>query len=121
MGVTCTNSIFYPPHLHDPRIPLLSFFILSSIKISPFPGFLRSLLFRLAEVLRNLQQFSQMKQHELKTVSIPQSRGTGVSDTVIRGTVIRGTVIRGTGVSPVREKTFCSQHRRDACATRNFC
>ena len=27
---------------------------------------------------------------------------------------------RGTGVSPVREKTVCSQHRRDGCASRNF-
>ena len=40
MGVTCINSIFYPPHLHDPRIPLLSFFIISSIKKSPSAAFL---------------------------------------------------------------------------------
>ena len=45
MGVTCINSIFYPPHLHDPRIPLLLLFIISSIKISLFPAFLVSLNF----------------------------------------------------------------------------
>ena len=42
-----------------------------------------------------------MKQQELETVSKPNSRGTGVS--------------------PVREKILYSQHRRDACATMNFC
>jgi len=46
------------------------------------------------------QHESQMKQHELETVPKPYSRGTGVS--------------------PVREKTLCLQHRRDACATRNL-
>ena len=69
-----------------------------------------------------LRPGSTPKHCHIRSLAVPR-RGTRTRQLTIDTALdtVSKPSSRGTGVSTVKEKTLCSQHRRDACATRNTC